>query len=75
MQTLAAKWVTRVGFEKAKCRVERWRGSLDGTYLLPALSFAGASIAPPCSGRDRSVARMAAGDGLSVSAFPLYVPV
>jgi hypothetical protein len=25
-----------------------WRGGLGATYLLPALSFAGASIASPC---------------------------
>ena len=26
-----------------------WRGGVGGTYLLPALSSAGASRAPPCS--------------------------
>ena len=30
-------------------RVETWRGGLGGAYLLPALSSAGASLAPPCS--------------------------
>ena len=30
-------------------RVEKWRGGLGGAYLLPALSFAGASLAQPCS--------------------------
>jgi hypothetical protein len=30
------------------CRVEMWRGGLGAAYLLPALSFAGASIASPC---------------------------
>jgi len=30
-------------------RVETWRGGLGGACLLPALSSAGASIAPPCS--------------------------
>ena len=30
-------------------RVERWRGGLGWTYLLPALSFAGASLVQPCS--------------------------
>ena len=25
-----------------------WRGGLSGAYLLPALSFAGASLASPC---------------------------
>jgi hypothetical protein len=30
-------------------RVERWRGGLGRAYLLPALSFAGASLAMPCS--------------------------
>jgi hypothetical protein len=28
--------------------VEVWRGGLGGTYPLPALSFAGASLVPPC---------------------------
>ena len=28
--------------------VEVWRGGLGGAYLLPALSSAGASLAPPC---------------------------
>jgi len=30
------------------CGVEVWRGGLGGTYPLPALSSAGASLAPPC---------------------------
>jgi hypothetical protein len=30
------------------CGVEVWRGGLGGTYLLPALSFAGASLVQPC---------------------------
>jgi hypothetical protein len=30
-------------------RVERWRGGLGVAYLCPALSFAGASLAAPCS--------------------------
>jgi hypothetical protein len=30
------------------CGVEVWRGGLDGTYLLPTLSVAGASRFPPC---------------------------
>ena len=34
--------------EKPVCGVEVWRGGLGGTYRLPALSFAGASLAPPC---------------------------
>jgi hypothetical protein len=28
--------------------VEVWRGGLGGTYRLPTLSFAGASLVPPC---------------------------
>jgi hypothetical protein len=28
------------------CRVEVWRGGLGGTYLLPTLSVAGASLFP-----------------------------
>ena len=28
--------------------VEVWRGGLGGTYRLPALSVAGASLVPPC---------------------------
>ncbi|MGH8478914.1 MAG: hypothetical protein ACREXK_04895, partial [Gammaproteobacteria bacterium] len=31
------------------CRVEMWRGGLGLAYLFPALSFAGASLATPCS--------------------------
>ena len=49
-------------------------GPLHLVSAWPALSSAGASIAPPCSGRDRSVARRTLGDVLAVSAFPLYVP-
>ena len=30
-------------------RVEKWRGGLGAAYLFPALSFAGASLASPCS--------------------------
>ena len=30
-------------------RVEMWRGGVGSAYLLPALSFAGASLAGPCS--------------------------
>jgi len=30
-------------------RVEVWRGGLGSAYRFPALSFAGASLAPPCS--------------------------
>ena len=30
------------------CGVEVWRGGLGGAYLLPTLSFVGASRAPPC---------------------------
>jgi hypothetical protein len=30
------------------CGVERWRGGVGAAYLLPALSFAGVSLAPPC---------------------------
>ena len=30
------------------CGVEVWRGGLGGTYLLPTLSVAGASLFPPC---------------------------
>jgi hypothetical protein len=30
------------------CGVEVWRGGLGGTYRFPALSSAGASLAPPC---------------------------
>jgi hypothetical protein len=29
----------------------------------------------PCRGRDRGTARATLGEGLAVSAFPLYVPV
>ena len=39
-------------FSRSKCsvgRVGRWRGGLDGAYLLPTLSVAGASVSPPCS--------------------------
>ncbi len=28
--------------------VEMWRGGLGAAYLLPTLSFAGASLASPC---------------------------
>jgi hypothetical protein len=31
------------------CRVEMWRGGLDGAYLLPTLLVAGASISRSCS--------------------------
>ena len=31
------------------CGVEMWRGGLGLAYLLPALSFAGASLSKPCS--------------------------
>ena len=31
-----------------KCGVEVWRGGLGGTYRLPTLSVAGASLFPPC---------------------------
>src|SRR6266404_363522 len=31
-----------------QCGVEVWRGGLGGTYLLPTLSVAGASLFPPC---------------------------
>jgi hypothetical protein len=34
--------------KKPHCGVEVWRGGLGGTYRLPALSFAGASLASPC---------------------------
>jgi hypothetical protein len=34
--------------QKDLCRVEVWRGGLGGTYLLPTLSVAGASLFPPC---------------------------
>jgi hypothetical protein len=30
------------------CGVEMWRGGLGGTYRLPTLSVAGASVVPPC---------------------------
>ena len=30
------------------CGVEVWRGGLGGAYLLPTLSFVGASLTPPC---------------------------
>jgi len=43
---LAVGTATFVAFQG---RVERWRGGLGGAYLLPALSFAGASLAQPCS--------------------------
>ncbi len=33
----------------SNCRVEKWRGGLAAAYLLPALSFAGAALASPCS--------------------------
>ena len=36
------------GGEKSRCGVEVWRGGLGGTYRLPALSVAGASLVPPC---------------------------
>ena len=32
-----------------QCGVEVWRGGLDGAYLFPALSSAGASLAASCS--------------------------
>jgi hypothetical protein len=38
---------TEAGF-LAIGRVERWRGGLGQAHLLPALSSAGASLAPPC---------------------------
>jgi hypothetical protein len=39
----------RIGVsQKHLCGVEVWRGGLGGTYRLPALSFAGASLFPPC---------------------------
>jgi hypothetical protein len=34
--------------QKHLCGVEMWRGGLGAAYLLPALSYAGASIASPC---------------------------
>jgi hypothetical protein len=34
--------------KKHFCGVEVWRGGLGGTYLLPTLSVAGASLFPPC---------------------------
>jgi len=37
------------------CGVEVWRGGLGGTYRLPALSFAGASLAGgPAVGRGKA---------------------
>ena len=33
----------------AQSRVEMWRGGVGAAYLFPALSFAGASLASPCS--------------------------
>ena len=38
-----------LGSTRKTGRVERWRGGLGRAYLLPALSFAGASLAQPCS--------------------------
>ena len=35
---------------RGPCKVETWRGSAGGAYLLPALSSASGSIAAPCSG-------------------------
>src|SRR6266481_8331551 len=37
-----------VGSGTNMCGVEVWRGGLGGTYLLPTLSVAGASLFPPC---------------------------
>src|SRR5260370_26118994 len=33
---------------RSQCGVEVWRGGLGRAYLLPTLSFVGASLAPPC---------------------------
>ena len=40
--------MARIGSAGITCGVEVWRGSLGGTYLLPTLSVAGASLFPPC---------------------------
>jgi hypothetical protein len=45
-------FLTPISFDRyaAACsRVWRWRGGLGLAYLFPALSFAGASLARPCS--------------------------
>jgi len=52
-QTLSPSVAKNVGgltlkMESVTCGVEVWRGSLGGTYLLPTLSVAGASLFPPC---------------------------
>ena len=50
---IALDWATAAPLARMaahrRSRVERWRGGLGGAYLLPALSFAGASLAQPCS--------------------------
>jgi hypothetical protein len=37
-----------MGTSSNMCGVEVWRGGLGGAYRLPTLSYAGASLAPPC---------------------------
>ncbi len=49
-----------------------WRGGLGAAYLLPALSFAGASIALPCSVSTLKDARMRS---ISAQQRPHYSPV
>ncbi len=41
--------VVWIGRRRQMRRVEIGRGSLGAAYLFPALSFAGASLAKPCS--------------------------
>src|ERR1700674_3321602 len=41
---IIGKWLFSAG---PHCGVEVWRGGLGGAYLLPTLSSAGASLAPP----------------------------
>jgi len=39
---------TNIKYVGRPCGVEVWRGGLGGTYRLPTLSVAGASLFPPC---------------------------
>jgi hypothetical protein len=44
-----ASWPDSDVDDPPPCGVEMWRGGLGLAYLLPALSFAGASLSKPCS--------------------------
>jgi hypothetical protein len=44
-----ASWPDSDVGDPPPCGVEMWRGGLGLAYLLPALSFAGASLSKPCS--------------------------